>query len=391
MPTLCRAARTFSVAAAVGILPLLAAAPAQVLFASAAVAQQAAPAVTVTVAAAWSEALTDESRYIGQARALDEVQIVPRVSGFLDEVLVRDGAEVAQGEMMFHIESDAYQAAVDARRAELAAAVANKELATIELGRRQELLRRGTTPQREVDIARANEAVAVATVDGARAALRAAELNLSYTSIAAPFAGRIGTVNRSVGDLVSPSTPPLVRLVRERPMRVSFSLSERELVRVLEVLHADNPAELTDPQLTPEVFLNLPNGRMLDEPGQIVFIDNRIDPTTGTITLMAEFPNTDRLIVDGAFLDVRIRSVEPVERLLIPQAAVQRDQRGDFVLIVTPDGRVEQRYVTLGRQNGAAVIVADGMREGETVIVEGLQRVRPGVEVQTVLAGRSEE
>ncbi|MEM8580586.1 MAG: efflux RND transporter periplasmic adaptor subunit, partial [Pseudomonadota bacterium] len=135
------------------------------------------------------------------------------------------------------------------------------------------------------------------------------------------------------------------------------------------------------------VYAILPNGDELAEPGRIVFVDNRIDPTTGTITVRAEFPNERELIIDGSFLNVRIEAAEPTPVLLIPQASVQRDQRGDFVLVVGQQQTVEQRYVTLGRQVETAVVVVDGMREGETVIVEGLQRVRPGVPVDAVLAG----
>jgi membrane fusion protein (multidrug efflux system) len=137
--------------------------------------------------------------------------------------------------------------------------------------------------------------------------------------------------------------------------------------------------------------VTLPNGTELDEIGRVVFADNRMDPATGTITVRAEFANERGLIIDGSFLTVRIQDIEPTTVLLIPQAAVQRDQRGEFVLVVGQQRTVEQRYVKLGRQVETAVVVTDGMREGETVIVEGLQRVRPGVQVDAVLAGTATE
>ena len=127
----------------------------------------------------------------------------------------------------------------------------------------------------------------------------------------------------------------------------------------------------------------------MDEAGKVVFIDNRIDPTTGTIMVRAQFANNRNLILDGSFLNIRVQSIEPTKALIIPQASVQRDQRGSFVLVVGKQQTVEQRYITLGRQIETAVIVENGLQEGETVIVDGLQRVRPGVAVDPVLAGKA--
>ena len=171
-------------------------------------------------------------------------------------------------------------------------------------------------------------------------------------------------------------------------MYVTFSLSEPQLANVLEQLETDVNG-LSQNERSPDVFVELPNGTVLDEVGRVIFIDNQINPATGTIALRAQFDNARGMILAGAFVNVRIQALEPTARLLVPQAAIQRDQRGDFVLIVTDQGLVEQRYVTLGRQVKTAVIVEEGMREGESVIVEGLQRVRPGVSVDAVLAGQS--
>ena len=185
--------------------------------------------------------------------------------------------------------------------------------------------------------------------------------------------------------MVGPGNEPLATIVREAPIFVSFSLNEKQLVNVLEALNTSS-GTLSSSDQSPDVRVTLPNGSELEEVGRIVFVDNRIDPLTGAVALRAEFENTNRLLVDGAFVHVRISALEPTLRVLIPQAALQRDQRGDFVLVVNDKQMVEQRYITTGDSVDTAIIVLDGLREGESVIVEGLQRVRPGVAVDAVVA-----
>ncbi|MDX1743713.1 MAG: efflux RND transporter periplasmic adaptor subunit [Ruegeria sp.] len=339
----------------------------------------------VSIAAAYTEEITEEAVFIGRAEALNKVDIVARVSGFLESQNVEDGALVKQGDLLFTIEPDLYQATLEARNADLDRAEANLELARVELARKQELFERDATPEAERDIARANELVAEAEVKAAHAAIQQAELDLGYTEIRAPFDGRIGRVAISVGDVVGPTNPPLVNIVSEAPIYVNFSVNEKQFTSVLEAV-GENPSSLTESDKSPNVRINLPNGTELDETGKIVFVDNRIDPLTGAIAMRAEFANAKRLIVDGAFLNVRIEALQPTLEVLIPQAALQRDQRGDFVLVVNDQQMVEQRYITTGNTEGTAVIVKDGLREGESVIVEGLQRVRPGVAVDAVVA-----
>ncbi len=360
------------------------------LMAHVALAQDQAASPKVSIAAAYSQEITEEAVFIGKGEAIDVVDIVARVSGFVQEVLVSDGMPVKEGDLLFRIESDSFAATLDARKADLSKAQANLDLASIELERKSELFRRGSAPESERDIAEANELGAEAAVKSAEAAIRQAELELSYTEIHAPFSGRLGRLSASVGELVGPTSLPLVTLVREAPIYVRFSLSEKQFATILETLET-KAVELTTSSKTPNVFVTLPNGTGLEEPGKIVFVDNRISPTTGTISMLARFENERLFIIDGAFLQVRIEALQPTLKLLVPQAALQRDQRGDFVLVVNAQQMVEQRYIETGDQVGTAIIVNSGLQEGESVIVEGLQRVRPGVKVDAVLTGQQQE
>lgn len=344
----------------------------------------------VSVAAAQTRMITDQATFIGRGEAIDKIDVMARVNGFLEETLVENGAEVGQGDLLFRIESSAYEATLASNQASLQKAQANLELARLELERKETLLQRGSAPQAERDTALAQEKAALADVRAAEAAVKQAELNLSYTEIHAPFPGRLGRVQVSHGDVVSSNGSGLVTLVREAPIYVSFALNEKQFVTILEQLDVDT-AELQAQEQAPTVHVTLPNGHVLEETGRIAFVDNRIDPSTGTITLRAEFPNEKRLLIDGSFVSVAIESPEPQARVVIPQAAIQRDQRGDFVLTIGAQSTVEQRYITTGDTVGTEIIVTEGLQEGESVIVEGLQRVRPGAAVDAVLATQGGE
>ncbi|MCA8881672.1 MAG: efflux RND transporter periplasmic adaptor subunit [Rhodobacteraceae bacterium] len=345
---------------------------------------QAAPKVTV-VAAALKD-ITGDTAFIGRVEAVNSVDLVARVGGFLREIDVSDGAEVKAGQLMFRIEPEQYQATLEARQADLERAEAQQALAQIELRRKQQLVDKGTSPQSELDIATANNKAAEADITAAKAAVEQARLDLSYTQITAPFDGQIGSISASVGALVGPETGALATLVSLRPIYVTFSVNERQLVTLMEA-RANEKENPDQPPTRFPIHVNLPNGKRLDETGKIVFAENRIDPSTGTLAVRTQFDNARGLLVPGAFVTLHVETAEPTPEVVIPQAAVQRDQRGPFVLVVGQQQTVEQRYITTGNTVGTEIIVESGLNAGESVITEGLQRVRPGAPVDAILAG----
>jgi len=347
------------------------------------------PPPTVTVAGVTAREITDLSRFVGTVEPVDRAEIVARVEGFLAERLVEDGARVEQDQPLFRIQPDQYEAALAQAKADLAETEANLALAEIELERDAKLLKSNTIAQSRYDATKATRDATAALVAARRAQVRQAELNLGYTEIASPFAGRIGRIAYAAGEVVGPGKGSLAVLVRMRPIEVAFSVSERAYLDVIRRIGGEEGLVLDEIRAedSPTVTLLLPGGERYPETGAVSFIDNAVDPRTGTIAVRARFENARGLLAPGIYATVEIEQRESVRRLTVPQTAVQRDQKGDFVLVVGPDGLVKQRHVTLGRQTGTDFIVEDGLQEGESVITEGLQRVRPGTPVETVQAG----
>jgi membrane fusion protein (multidrug efflux system) len=212
--------------------------------------------------------------------------------------------------------------------------------------------------------------------------LERAEINLSYAAIRMPIAGDAGAASVDVGNLVGPDSGVLTTIVNADPIRVEFAISERELLN-----YRARKQEGTAQAYTPR--MRLANSRMFKDPGGITFVDNKVDPRTGTIKVRAEFPNPDGLVTPGQFVQIVLSASEPRDALVVPQSAVQANQAGAFVLVVGAEDKVEARPVTLGDRDGASVVVAEGLRAGEMVIVAGLQKVRPGATVKPVRASGS--
>ena len=300
---------------------------------------------TVTVITLQPTEITPGVQFNGRVVAVDTVELRARVTGFLQERRFDEGADVVAGDLLFVLEKDQYEAVVAQRRAELASAEANKANTAAQLARGEQLVKNGNIPKSEVDIRRADDLMAAASIQEAQAGLQEAQINLGYTDIQAPIAGRIGRAAFSIGNLVGPDSGVLATIVSQDPIYVTFPVSQRQLMEYRREHSGQGP---------PVVRVTLPNGTPYDQPGKIDFLDVQVDQTTDTVTVRAELPNPDRTLVDGQFLGVRVEADAPEPVLAVPQAALQVDQAGPYVLVVGQDDKVEARRITLGRRRGCA-------------------------------------
>ncbi|MEM9254818.1 MAG: efflux RND transporter periplasmic adaptor subunit [Pseudomonadota bacterium] len=338
------------------------------------------PPAQVVVAAVEQQPFQPVSRYVGRLQARDDVAIQAKVTGYLQSRDFREGDRVQAGDVLYHIEDSEYLAALAGAKADLAAAQAARTNAQSNFRRGQELLPKGAISQAEMDDLTARKLDAEARVEAAEASIQSAQANLDFTTITAPITGRIGRSVASVGDLVGPNTGDLTTLVSMDPMEALFQVSESTYIAAVsnnmqEGLDSDRLKQI-------QVTLELTNGDIYPEVGQIDYFANRIDQTTGTFEGRAEIPNPNAMLVPGQYVRVILTDTETQQGLFIPQAAVQADQQGSFVLVVNDSSMVERRNVELGDRHDDKVLVDGGLKAGEEVIVRGLQQVRQGVPVQ---------
>ena len=273
-------------------------------------------------------------------------------------------------------------AAADGAVAEAKAAVSRADK---DVKRYRTLGEKNSVSQQQVDTAESELLQASAKLKTAEAQLLKAQIDLSHTIITAPISGRVGRAAASVGDLVSPQTGELVRLVELDPIYANFSVSERDVIAAKRRYQA-GPAEVEMDKI--EVRLRLPDGSLYEHVGRVDFIDNVVDRKTGTIVLRARFDNPQKLLVPGLYVSTLLGQEETTDKLIIPQSAVQEDQAGVFVMVVAPDSKVELRRIATGEAYSGDLVVNSGLEPGEQVIVEGIQKVRPGVVVDAKLAPR---
>ncbi|EIC21544.1 efflux RND transporter periplasmic adaptor subunit [Thiorhodovibrio frisius] len=332
---------------------------------------------SVVAEPAKKELVEGSANFVGRVVAINKVELRARVEGFLKERRFTEGDRVDKDQVLFLIEPDQYQAVVEQRQADVASAEASELNASAQLKRGQELLQSKNIAQSKVDELQAAESVAQASIQQAKAALNSAELNLGYTQITAPVAGRIGLANYTIGNLVAPSSGPLATLVSQDPIYVQFPVTQRELLEARREIEGrgGNAKDV-------KVKVELPDGSQYDHTGQLDFVDVTTNETTDSVTLRAELANPKGILIDGQFVNLSLALGDPDEAVVVPQAALQVDQQGVYIFVVDEDSKAQVRRIETGPTKGADVAVTKGLKEGELVIVEGIQKVRPGQPVK---------
>jgi multidrug efflux system membrane fusion protein len=346
-------------------------------FAVEALAQGAPPAPPVTVAAPLAKRVTNWDEFTGRFEASEQVEVRARVSGFLDSIHFRDGDLVKAGDLLFTIDQRPYKLSVDAARAEVARAKAQVDLTQNEVERAEALTQNRTITARDIDQRRANLNGALASQQAAEANLKTAELNLEWTQVRAPLAGRVSNRRVDAGNLIAggqSGATLLTTIVAVDPIKFVFDASEADYLRYTRLQNLREPG-------TP-VRVRLSDERNWDREGKIDFIDNALNARSGTIRGRAVFANADGLLTPGTFGRLRLFAGE-ADALLVPDAVVVSDQANKIVLTVGPDNKVVPKPVQLGQISDGLRVVTKGLAPTDKVIVNGLANpmVRPGVAV----------
>ena len=343
----------------------------------------------VGVVRAEQQQITQSDEFIGRIQAVNRVALVARVTAFLEKRLFVEGSEVKQGDLLYQIEQPPFQAQVDANKATVEQLEAQHRNAQLTLERAQLLLRTPAGQQSNVDAALASERALAAQIAGAQAQLKTAQINLGYTEIRAPIDGRITSTAVTEGNVVSPTTGTLANLVSQDPMYVIFPISARAGLDLrARYAKAGGFGAVV-------IKLRLPTGEVYGQEGKLDYASPTVAENTDTITLRGVVPNPvfpgmqagqpgSRELADGEFVSVLLEGVQPITVLGVPRAAVLSDQQGDYVYVVDSESKAQIRRIQLGQSTPTTAVVTNGLTEGELVISEGLQRVRPG---DAVMAG----
>jgi len=346
-------------------------------------AQQAAGPPAVGVIEAAKRPFTQSNEYLGRIEATNRVNVVARVTAFLEKRNFADGAEVKTGDLLYQLERGPFEADLEAKQAQVAQLQATLVNAQLTTNRAKSLLGGPAGQQSTYDAAIAAQQSLEAQVKAAQAQVDLSKINLDYTEIRSPIDGKIGRTAVTEGNVVSPSSGVLTTIVSQDPMYVTFPVSVRESLDLRERYIPRGGFKAV------VIRIRLPDGRPYDKVGQLNFVNNTIAQNTDTITLRGTIPNPPlkdqsnaqeavRELTDNEFVTVSLEGVDPVEFLAVPRSAVLSDQQGDYVFVVGADNKAEQRRVGLGQSTPTIAAVNSGIAEGDKVIVEGLQKVRPG-------------
>ncbi|CAM5762401.1 hemolysin D [Labrys miyagiensis] len=330
--------------------------------------------------------ITQTQQFIGRIEAVNRVNIVARVTAQLEETPFTEGAEVKKGDMLYRLERPPFEAQVDSSQATIAQYEALLRNAILTTKRAQSLLSSPAGQQSAVDSALAQQQAYEAQLLGAKAQLKTSQINLDYTTITAPIDGKIGRNAVTVGNIVGPTSGTLTTIVSQDPMYVTFPVPSRQFLN-LGTYYAGKGGFNSV-----RIKVRLPDGTLYGPEGKLDFVDPSVAASTDTVNLRGQLPNpanpdakpgdlNRRELVDGEFVTVLLEGVEPILALAIPRSAVLTDQQGSYIYVVNDDNTVAQKRITLGQSTPAVATVSAGLNEGEKVVVDGIQRVRPGAKV----------
>lgn len=348
-----------------------------------AMAQAPAGPPAVGIIEATKRPFTESNEFLGRVEATNRVNVVARVTAFLEKRNFAEGAEVKTGDMLYQLERGPFQADLEAKQAQVAQLQATLVNAKLTTDRAKALLGGPAGQQSTFDAATANQQSLEAQIKAAQAQVDLSKISVDYTEIHSPINGKIGRTAVTEGNVVTPSSGVLTTIVSQDPMYITFPVPVREALDLRQRYAQRGGFKAVI------IKIRLPDGRVYDQVGQLNFVNNTIAQSTDTITLRGIIPNPElkgqagtegavRELTDNEFVTVTLEGVQPVEFLAIPRAAVLSDQQGDYVFVVGADNKAEQHRVKLGQSTPTIAAVTEGLNPGDKVIVEGVQRARPG-------------
>lgn len=338
------------------------------------------PPPTVTISQPVERAVIDYDEYTGRTAAVEEVEVRARVSGYLIKRNFKEGSEVQKGDLLFLIDQRPFQTVLDSARGQVALWEAKRARAEADVARNQRLLPKGAASQKDLDNAMADLGEARAAIQSGQAAVQRAALDLEFTKVTAPISGRISRTFMTEGNLVNADATVLTTIVSLQPMYAYFDVDERSMLRYQQLARAANQQNPRETRLP--VSLTLANEEGGPQPGILDFIDNRVDSTTGTIRMRSVFPNTNRILTPGLFVRMRVPGSDTYQALLVTDRAISTDQGQKHVWVVNDKNVVEYRPISIGAiQSDGLRVVKAGLKPGEWLVTNGLQRVRPGATV----------
>ena len=344
------------------------------------------PPVPVSVITVTAGPVPYVGEYVGETESSREVEIRARVEGFLESIEYREGSVVNEGDVLFQMDRKPFVAALDAAQAELAAQQARLTTASANLKRVAPLAAEDALSQKDLDDAQGQKDTAIAAVEGARAKVQQAELNLGYTKIQSPVTGVTSFARKQPGSFISPGPDSLLTYVSALdPMRVNFSVSENDQLRYQKLLAEGRLVRAADGKYTIKVVLG--DGTVLPAPGRVTFGDASFSRETGTFLVRAELPNKDGVLRPGQFVRVLLEGSTWKDAIQVPQRAVMQGPQGNFVWIVDADSKAQPRPVVLGPLGDGAWLIQQGLQSGDRVVVDGGLKLGPGSPVTVTPGG----